>query len=305
VRVGQRLDARLDAPQISPRLAERLYRAAAASRWRVSLARFTAALEASAAKAFQDAVPVSSELEAYLHRLHLADLALACACADGDDAAWEHFVLEHRPALYRAAAAMAADGGRELADSLYGDLFGTSETAAERRSLFRYFHGRSSLSTWLRAVLAQRHVDRIRATRRLDPLPDEDSPAALPHPSTHPDPERGRWLEAMRRAMTAAIAALEPRDRLRLACYYGQDLTLAQIGRSLGEHEATVSRHLTRCRRELRDGVERYLREREGLNAEAVAECLASVLQDAGSLDVAELMGATADRKKPDSDRSP
>ena len=200
---------------------------------------------------------------------------------------------------------MASDGGRELADSLYGDLFGTSETPAERRSLFRYFHGRSSLSTWLRAVLAQRHVDRIRATRRLDPLPDEDSAAALPHPSTHPDPERGRWLEAMRRAMTAAIAALEPRDRLRLACYYGQDLTLAQIGRSLGEHEATVSRHLTRCRREVRDGVERYLRERVGLNAETVAVCLASVLQDAGSLDVAELMGATADRKKPDSDRSP
>ena len=135
---------------------------------------------------------------------------------------------------------MASDGGRELADSFYGDLFGTSETAAERRSLFRYFTGEAACRPGSARCWPERHVDRIRATRRLDPLPDEDSPAALPHPSTHPDPERGRWLEAMRRAMTAAIAALEPRDRLRLACYYGQDLTLAQIGRSLGEHEATV-----------------------------------------------------------------
>jgi RNA polymerase sigma-70 factor, ECF subfamily len=294
----------VDTPRIPPRLAERLHRDAAADRWRVTLARFTEALEASVAKAFADGPPDGSELEAYLRRLHLADLALACACADGDAAAWEHFVLEQRPALYRAAAAMASDAGRELADSLYGDLFGASGATAERRSLFRYFHARSSLSTWLRAVLAQRHVDRIRSTRRLEPLPEEDSPSALPHPSTPPDPERRRWLDTMRRALTTAIATLEPRDRLRMACYYGQDLTLAQIGRSLGEHEATVSRHLTRALRELRDAAERYLREREGLDAAALAECLASVLEDAGPLDVVELMGTAAGRKKADADRS-
>ena len=34
-----------------------------------------------------------------------------------------------------------------------------SDDRGERRSLFRYFQGRSSLATWLRAVLAQRYVD--------------------------------------------------------------------------------------------------------------------------------------------------
>ena len=108
--------------------------------------------------------PASFVLERYLKSLHLEDLALACACADGDEAAWEHFVREYRPSLYRAADALDPSGrARELADSLYADLYGTTERAGERRSLFRYFHGRSSLPTWLRAVLAQRHVDAIRA----------------------------------------------------------------------------------------------------------------------------------------------
>ena len=36
-----------------------------------------------------------------------------------------------------------------------------------------------------------------------------------------------------------AIAGLESKDKLRLRLYYGQQLTLAQIGRLTGEHEAT------------------------------------------------------------------
>ena len=43
--------------------------------------------------------------------------------------------------------------GRELADSLYADLFGLDTRDGERRSLFRYYHGRAKLTTWLRSVL--------------------------------------------------------------------------------------------------------------------------------------------------------
>ena len=51
---------------------------------------------------------------------HAADLELAARCAAGDPAAWERFVLEYRPVLYRAADALSPQGGaREIADSLY------------------------------------------------------------------------------------------------------------------------------------------------------------------------------------------
>src|SRR5471032_2333407 len=113
--------------------------------------RFADALDASAERGCADRD--SRALERCLSALHLEDLALACACAAGDEGAWEHFVLEHRPLLYRAADAIDPGGGaRELADSLYADLFGLRDREGERQSLFRYFHGRSRLSTWLRAV---------------------------------------------------------------------------------------------------------------------------------------------------------
>src|SRR5262245_19206762 len=112
-------------------LLARLHEKAHAGRWSVSLAVFAAALERSARKAFA-APPEPRELERYLAALHLEDLALACACATGHDAAWEHFVREHRPVLYRAADAIDPTGAsRELADSLYGELFGLSERAGE------------------------------------------------------------------------------------------------------------------------------------------------------------------------------
>src|SRR5438093_688088 len=106
---------------------------------------------------------------------YAADLELAARCAAGDAAAWERFIVEYRPVLYRADDALDRSGGaRQLADSLYAELYGVGD-GGERRSLFQYFHGRSSLATWLRAVLAQRYVDRLRLQKRLQPLPDEDA----------------------------------------------------------------------------------------------------------------------------------
>ena len=228
---------------------------------------------------------------------HVADLELAARCAAGDPAAWDRFVLEYRPVLYRAADALDRRGGaRELADSLYAELYGikgVSGVNGERQSLFRYYQGRSSLATWLRAVLAQRYVDRLRLARRLEPLPDEecDAPRAIAAAAA-PDPDRPRYLALIRAALSRIIAALSATDRLRLACYYVQNLTLAQTGRLLQEHEATVSRQLARTRRSVRDAVERELRQGAGLNEAQLAACFASVAGDPGPLDLQPLFKA-------------
>jgi RNA polymerase sigma-70 factor len=288
--------------QLSPEVIDRLHRRAHADRWDVSVDRFGAALQRSTEKAFASH-PEPRELERHLASLHLEDLALACACANGHGGAWDHFVREHRPVLYKAADAIDPTGAaRELADSLYGELFGLVEQAGERRSLFEYFHGRSSLSTWLRAVLAQRHVDRVRGARRFEPLADEDATALAPSVAMH-QTERP-YEEVMRRAVRAAVARLAPKDRLRLACYYAQDLTLAQIGQALKEHEATVSRNLARARRNIRADVERHLREEAHMSPAQIDECFAAVVDDAGTLDVADLLGTGDPRKDSKDTRS-
>jgi RNA polymerase sigma factor (sigma-70 family) len=208
-------------------------------------------------------------------------------CAAGDERAWETFVRDYRPLLYRAADALDATGGaREIADSLYADLYGLASGGGQRQSLFRYFQGRSSLATWLRAVLAQRYVDRLRAQRRTEPLGEDSEPEAAP-PA---DPDRDRYVALVRDALGRAVARLDPRDRLRLASYYVQRLTLAQIGRLLRESEATASRHLARTRREIRVAVERHLREESRLSDDQIAACLASVVEDPGSLDMKQVI---------------
>ncbi len=273
------------------RTVQRLYRQARAERWDVPLPAFAAALEASLERAPADA---RRRPERDLASLHLEDLALACACAAGHEEAWEHFIREHRPVLYRAADALAPGGAaREIADGLYGELYG--------KSLFRYFHGRSSLATWLRAVLVQRFVDGVRANRRLDPLPDDDAVGAVAQAGGQPDPDQPKFVALVQQALATAMAALEPRDRLRLGFYYAQELTLAQTGRLMGEHEATVSRHLARTRRMIRDFVEEEL-EGAGLTPDQIDRSFELAMEDAGELDLSRMMGA--DRKNPELDRS-
>lgn len=270
-------------------LVDRLYSEVSASPWSVSRHRFEDALERSSAKRFAscDQVP-RPKLEEFLGALHLQDLSLAAACASGQPAAWEFFVITYRGYLRSAAAAILrckADSvaAQDLADSLFTDLYGISASSSgksEDRSLFRYFHGRSSLKTWLRAVLAQRHIDSIRASRRFVEIEDQstsaandgvpfrervtpiDSASAFPNPAhdSSPDPHRARYLALFSDALHKALNTLEPRDRQRLRLYYSDQQTLAHIGRALGEHESSVSRNLDRIRRELRASVESALR---------------------------------------------
>jgi RNA polymerase sigma-70 factor (ECF subfamily) len=283
---------------IDAELAERLYRKAKARRWRLARPDFTSALAASCAKAFPQGDPAAHDVSQYLETLHLEDLALACACAHGQHAAWDHFVLEMRPGLYRAADALDPTGGaREVADSLYAELYGIDERGNARKSLLRYFHGRSSLATWLRAVLSQRYVDRVRTARRADPLPDD---IAGRTPFEMPDSECPKYVEFLRAALEHALDQLAPRDRLRLGLYYAQQLTLAETGRLLKEHEATVSRHLTRTRQVVREEVEKKLRA-AGLAEAEIARCFECASQDAGTMNLEDMFGP---RKEFAQDRS-
>jgi RNA polymerase sigma factor (sigma-70 family) len=283
---------------VDHRLAERLLGRTDGSRWGVTARDFADALAASAGARFADREPAPKELERFCESLHLADLALATACAGGHEGAWEHFVREHRPVLYRSADAVdPAGGARDLADSLYADLYGLDDRHLSRWSLFRYYHGRSSLATWLRAVLAQRYVDKLRAQRRVEPLGDTDRSLPLSTGGVS-DPDCLRLLPLVTAALARAISRLSERDRLRLAFYYAQDLTLAQIGRLVGEHEATVSRQLARTRRALRHEIEEDLRHTLKLSDAEIAEGFRCAMHDAGPMDLGEIFNAAGTRKE-------
>src|SRR5216683_1220882 len=274
----------------SQRLVDQLFAASGAASWGLPRSLFAAALEHSARKRFGEESP-GGKLEEYLSTLHLQDLALACACAEGRTDAWDHFVAKFRGYMRSAVGAILrcpldSPAACELADSLFADLYGLGE-GANRRSLFRYFHGRSSLKTWLRAVLAQRHIDAIRANRRFTDLDGADGHATLPaaqlaaprHKSSagaQPlrDPHRTELVTLFHRTLEVALGLLDTRDKERLRLYYAAEQTLAEIGRKLGEHESSVSRNLERTRRELRQHVEQALRKGSSVDGASPAAAL-------------------------------
>ena len=291
--------ARGNSRKVRQELVQQLYQKARAERWALARDRFAHALDRSVAHRFGSASVSAGEVEAYLASLHAEDLALACSCSEGSVPAWEHFIQDFRQDLYRAGRAVAGEEhGRELADSLYAELYGLGPRGAQRdiacgdgppprQSLFDYYYGRSKLMTWLRAVLAQRHVDRFREACR-EPaaaggaFEDGEPPKSIAEAagSGPPDPDRLRYLALLREALEDELAALAARDRLRLCYYYVQDLTLAQIGRLLGEHEATVSRKLDRTRSDLRERVEKRLRKAKRLSEAQVRLCFEYALED-------------------------
>ena len=223
-------------------------------------------------------VVAGASIDTFIDALHAEDLCLALACMAGESAPWEHFITSYRPALYAAARAIAGDEarGRELADSLWAEMYGMEVRDGRRRSILSYFHGRSSILTWMRAVLAQRHVDYIRSQSRIQPLDDQIEQAADGSGGDHadaPGSDRARYVAMLGRALDAALKSLAPRDRMRMAYYYRHELSLKEIGRVMDEHESTVSRRLARTRDYLKGEIERMLHEGDQLSREQIRLC--------------------------------
>jgi len=261
---------------------ERLYTKSGAEKWRLPLRAFRAALSRSLARRFDGADPGEDAAIKFLESIHIEDLALAAACIAGIDQAWQYFVKEFRPVADAIARSIMSDPNRarDAIDSLWADLYGLRDGGADRRSPLLHYHGRSSLKAWLRVVIARREVDEWRAMRPTESLDAAHGCHADGAGDHDGDPDRGRLLIALSRALHHAIVALQPRDRLRLSYYYVQELTLAEASSLLGEHESTMSRALARTRVEIREAVERELKQGDGLSDDQISRCFEYAVED-------------------------
>ncbi len=129
------------------------------------------------------------EIRTFFLSLRVDELALARACAAGDNTAWEIFLTRYREKLYLSALRIAREdsAAHELADTLYADLYGTSTREGQRVSKLASYTGRGSLEGWLRTVLAQEYVNRYRKTKRLVSL-DEESEEGAQFAALEPEP---------------------------------------------------------------------------------------------------------------------
>jgi len=211
--------------------------------------------------------------------LRVDELALARACAAGENAAWEIFLTRYREKLYLSALRIAREdsAARELADTLYADLYGTTTREGQRVSKLASYTGRGSLEGWLRTVLAQEYVNRYRRTKRLVSL-DEESEEGVQFRA--PDPEPVTTSDnRLARATDAVLADLPAEDRMVLSAYYLDDRTLADIARMLAVHESTISRKLDKLAKSLRKQIVAALT-KDGMSRRQAEEALEVDVRD-------------------------
>ena len=219
-------------------------------------------------------------LREYSATLNCDDLCLALACAKGDEAAWEDFYREYRSYMINISRTMTQDAG--AAEQLADSTFGLRESAGARVSKFSFYSGRGSLRGWLRAVVFQLSADHHRQTNRLVQTDEPEDMDRLVRAG--PEPERAdpsdlefvrqRYSSAVSAALRRAMGELETRERLLLAYYYYDDMTLREIGQVFGVHEATISRWLTKVQKRVRKFVEKGLVRDHSFNRREVAEAI-------------------------------
>ena len=206
--------------------------------------------------------PGSSEVRELCQNLKAEELALAQACATGNELAWEIFLTRYRAKLYETALSITREDvtARELADGIYADLYGTGTRDGQRISKLASYTGRGSLEGWLRTVLAQEFVNRYRRGKRLVSLEEES--------------EKGQQFEArpvesvavvdvrLAESIDEALAAVGSEDRFILSSYFLDERTLAEIARTLRLHESTISRKLDRITQGIRKDIKAGLRKR-------------------------------------------
>ena len=257
---------------------DEFYVRSGAEKFGISPEQFAALMEEVAVKGLSATALPLAKLE-FCKTLRLEELVLARACAAGNERAWEVFLTRYRAKLYEVARQITREDstGRELADGVYGDLFGTKTREGNRVSRLMYYGGRGSLEGWLRTVLAQEFVNVYRKQRRLVSLDEESeegtqfaAPAA--EPSVAADPQ-------LANAIDEALRSLAAEERFVLASYFLDGRTLAQIARALSVHESTISRKIEKLTKGLRKQIMKNL-VGKGMSRRQAEESLSADVRD-------------------------
>ena len=239
-------------------LVKELHTQAQAARFGVSEPAFAELLGRIAAKDLDVASlrqGTEQKVTAFCRSLKIEDLALAHACAEGNEKAWEVFLARFRVKLYDTARQITRDdaNGRELADSIYAELYGLTERDGERISKLTFYTGRGSLEGWLRTVMAQEWINRYRKKKHEVSL-EEETGAGAQFAAQQSDADTTVQSPVVA-ATDAALAALPAEDRFVLASYYVDERTLAEIARTLRVHESTISRKIEKLASGLRKSI--------------------------------------------------
>ncbi|MBC7795272.1 MAG: sigma-70 family RNA polymerase sigma factor [Pyrinomonadaceae bacterium] len=210
-------------------------------------------------------------IKEFVESLQLEDLCLIVACERGDEDSWRDLMTNHGATVKSAARKIASnvEDAEDLANSIWAELHGLKRNSDGAISgKLGYYSGRGSLGGWLRAIVAQIAVDLHRKSSRFVQVEDDREFENLANKnqfvkSANNNPEQSFTQKSIKQtvetALQKAMREIEAENRLLLKLYYFDNLNLKQIGATLGYHEATASRKLSKVQTDLRSKIEKTL----------------------------------------------
>jgi len=158
-----------------------------------------------------------------------AERALVRAAQKGDHAAVERLFAAHWTAAHRAAWYVVRDAA--AAEDVAQEAFLAAVRALDR------FDRRRPFGPWLRAIVARRAIDALRAARARHEVSD-DALAALPAPPPRPD---GPSAE-----LAAALLALPAGQRVPIVLRHVLGMTPSEVATALDLPVGTVNSRMRR-----------------------------------------------------------
>ncbi|AKJ01847.1 RNA polymerase sigma-70 factor (ECF subfamily) [Archangium gephyra] len=207
-------------------------------------------------------LPADSPSEA-LEQLHLTDLYLACACAEGLPLAHAAFEARVLPEVHVAVSRLklppsSVDEVRQLVRQKM--LVPGPDTPARLAA----YPGTGPLSGWVRAAALWIALDLQRQRSNQDVSMEDSTLSLLVDPGD--DPElvylKTTYRAEFNTAFTQALANLSPRERNTLRLKYLDGLSIDQLGALYGVHRATAARWVVAAQQALLEETRRLLTER-------------------------------------------
>jgi RNA polymerase sigma-70 factor (ECF subfamily) len=194
--------------------------------------------------------------------LHVTDLYLAWACAEGDGAALAEFERHVMPKIHKTFDRLAPKGWQrsDAAQQLRTRLFVARPDAA---ASITTYSGRGSLVQWTRTVATRMLLDLKRRDEALVSINDAlQSRLRAEGLNIERAAIGGEVVPLFKTALSKALAALSARERNLLKLHYVDGLSFEDLARLNRVHRSTVLRWLAAIREKCLDEVRLALKEK-------------------------------------------